>query len=208
MTAGPVALRDVLRAYVDARLLDVHTALIGKVVAVYPQTRKLDVQPACRRTVRDVTDGSILTEALPMLPHVPLGALRAGHARIDLPVNVGDWVVVIVPQDNIGKWQARGGVDIETGDIERHGLTGSFALPLLYPDNEPLPGPLSQTEIVMALGPTELRVGPAGVNITGPLTVTGEITTLASPLGPVALSPHTHYTPMGETGVANPVPDV
>lgn len=197
---------EVLIAAIDARMSDVHTALVGRVEAVNLTTRKVDVRPAMMR-VLETEEGETLTEQLPVLPQVPLGQLRAGAARIDMPVQVGQWVVVIFFEQNVGKWLASGGVGVSPGDVERHGLTGAVAIPLLYPDapTRELPA-LSPTDVVVAIdGGPQLRVTPTAVMVIGDLLVTGEVTALSDGAA-VSLSTHTHNTAMGPSGPPNPDP--
>jgi hypothetical protein len=191
------SLADVMEAAIDARLMDVHTTTIGRVERVHTATRKVDVRAVFKRVLQ-TDEGELVSESLPLIQQIPLGAFRAGGARIELPVAVGTWVVLVFFSDNIGKWIAQGGVDIESGDVERHGLTGAVAIPLLYPDTDQPAAPLSQTEIVVAMGATVMRVSAAGVHVTGNLTVTGDVTAgAAAPLTTRTLLTHVHLTGMG-----------
>lgn len=209
-----VSLADVLHAAIDARMTDVHTALVGRVEAVNLAARKVDVRPSMLRVLED-EEGELLTEALPLLPQVPLGQLRAGAARIDMPVQPGCWVVVVFFEQNIGKWLAAGGTEVSPSDVERHGLTGAVAIPLLYPDPETKTLPaLSATDIVLSIaGGPELRVTPDAVVVTGDLVVSGsveagaEVTAgAATPATVRNLLTHTHGTAMGPSGPPLPEP--
>jgi Phage protein Gp138 N-terminal domain len=205
-----VSLTEVLSAALDTRMLDVHTAIVGRVEQINLTTRKVDVRPAMQRVLQG-PDGELSAELLPILPQVPLGALRAGNARIEVPVQVGHWVVVLFFEDNVGKWLAQGGVGVSPGDVERHGMTGAVAVPLLYPDTETntLP-PLSATDIVLAIdGGPELHVTPTTVTVIGNLVVSGSVSaagqvTAMSATTPVGLSTHLHNTAMGPSGPPNP----
>lgn len=153
-----VSLAEVLTAALDARMMDVHTAIIGRVEQVHLATRKVDVRPAMRRVLQG-PDGELSTELLPILPQVPLGALRAGSARIEVPVQPGHWVVVMFFEDNVGKWLAQGGVGVSPGDVERHGLTGAVAVPILYPDTEKPAEPLDPLNVVIRSGGGSVLLG-------------------------------------------------
>jgi len=191
-------LADVIDAAIDARLLDVHTAAIGRVERVYAATRKIDVRLAFKRTLQ-TDEGDVATETMPVLQQVPIGALRAGAARIELPIAVGHWVVLVFFGDNVGRRIAGGGVDLETGDVERHGLTGAVAIPLVYPDTEKPGTALAADAIVLAMGSTVMRVSSSGVEITGALTVTGDVVAgkSAVPTTERSLLGHLHPTGMG-----------
>lgn len=153
-----VSLSEVLDAAIDGRMLDVHTVMVGRVEQVNLTTRKVDVRPAMRRVLQG-PDGELSTELLPILPQVPLGALRAGSARIEVPVQQGHWVVVMFFEDNVGKWLAQGGVGVSPGDVERHGLTGAVAVPLLYPDTEKPAEPLDPLNVVIRSGSGSVLLG-------------------------------------------------
>ncbi|HEV7717113.1 MAG TPA: Gp138 family membrane-puncturing spike protein [Steroidobacteraceae bacterium] len=153
-----VSQAEVIFAALDARMTDVHTVMVGRVVAVNLAARKVDVQPVMQRVLQ-TEEGDLVTEALPALPQVPLGALRAGSARIDMPVQPGHWVVVFFFEDNIGKWLAAGGVGVSPGDVERHGLTGAVAVPLLWPDNAQPAQALDPANIVITAGAGEVHIG-------------------------------------------------
>jgi hypothetical protein len=204
-----VSLTEVLSAALDTRMLDVHTAIVGRVEQVNLTTRRVDVRPAMQRVLQG-PDGELSTELLPVLPQVPLGALRAGSARIEVPVQVGHWVVVLFFEDNVGKWLAQGGVGVSPGDVERHGMTGAVAVPILYPDTERPSEPLSATDIVLAIdGGPALRVTPTTVNVIGNLVVSGSVSaagqvTAMADTTPVGLSTHLHNTAMGPSGPPNP----
>lgn len=203
-----LTMAEVLLAAVDSRLAGVHTAIVGRVESVNRAARKVDVRPAMLRTLQH-DDGTVTTEALPILPQVPVGQLRAGAARIDMPIDVGAWVVVLCFEQNIGKWLAAGGVSVSPGDVERHGLTGAVAIPLLYPDPETRTLPaLHATDVVVAIedGP-ELRVTPTAVVVVGDLQVTGDVLAgTDTPETTRSLLTHTHNTAMGPSGPPNPAP--
>lgn len=200
-----VTLAEVIQTAIESRLLDLHTAIVARVEAVDAAARKVDVRPVMMRVLRD-EEGGLSTEQLPLLPQVPLGALRAGAARVDMPVQPGNWVVVLFFEENVGKWIAQGGVSVSPGDVERHGLTGAVAIPLLYPDADTSSLPaLSATDIVLAItGGAQLRVTPTKIVVTGDLEVSGEVTALAGGVTAIKLSTHTHNTAMGPSGVPNP----
>lgn len=153
-----VSMADVLAAAFAARLGQLHTMAVGRVEAVNATARKVDVRLAMLRVLQD-EEGDLQTEELPMLRQVPIGALRAGAARIDMPVAAGCWVCVMFFEDNIGKWLAQGGVSVSPGDVERHGLTGAVAVPLLYPDIEKPAEPLDTDNVVIRSGPGAVLLG-------------------------------------------------
>lgn len=153
-----ISLAEVLTAALDARMANLHTAVVGRVESVNLVARKVDVRPAMLRVLM-TEDGDKVTEALPVIQGVPLGTLRAGAARIDMPVQAGHWVVVLFFEDNVGKWLAQGGVGVSPGDVERHGLTGAVAIPILYPDTERPAEPLDPLNVVIRSGAGALLLG-------------------------------------------------
>lgn len=159
---------EVVLAGMESVMLNLHALLICRVEKVYPAQRRVDAKPVYLRMLR-TEDEQLVTESLPVLQYVALGALRAGTARIEVPVNAGDWVCVFCFDDNIGKWLTAGGVDVTPDDLERHGLSGAVAMPWLFPDTQAPSEPLDQTNIVIGFdGGAKLALQGSGeVHLAG-----------------------------------------
>jgi hypothetical protein len=121
---------DVLRRTIDAALLDVHTALPGRVRSYDAATQTADVTLGARRVVpatdEDTTEDT--AEDLPVLVSVPVVWPRGGGYRLHAPLTAGDGVLVIFPESSIDRW-------LDSGDAAdpalptRHGIDGAIAIP-------------------------------------------------------------------------------
>ncbi len=120
MTNAP-SLTQLLKHAIEMRLLDVHTALIGRVQTYYPDTQTADIEPVLKRTLKAI-DGQIKQESLPLLIDVPIIFPSAGGFFVSFPVKPGDFVQIIFNEVNI---------DSEI-DLSRFSLDGAVAIPGVY----------------------------------------------------------------------------
>lgn len=121
---------DTLRRVIDAALLDVHTALPGRVRSYDAATQTADVTLGARRVVpatdEDTTEDT--AEDLPVLVAVPVVWPRGGGFRMHAPLASGDGVLVVFPESSIDRW-------LDSGDAAdpalptRHGIDGAIAIP-------------------------------------------------------------------------------
>lgn len=121
---------DTLRRVIDAALLDVHTALPGRVRSYDASTQTADVVLGARRVVpaADEDQDEDTAENLPVLVAVPVIWPRGGGYRMHAPLAAGDGVLVIFPEASIDRW-------LDSGDAAdpalptRHGIDGAIAIP-------------------------------------------------------------------------------
>jgi hypothetical protein len=144
---------------------------------------------------------------MPVLGDVPICFPSAGGFSLTFPITVGDEVLVVIASRCIDSWWQSGGIQ-QPIELRMHDLSDGFAIP----------GPKSQPRVISNISSenAQLRsddgtvylevtpsgginlVAPSGVNITGDLVVTGEVTASGIPL-----STHIHpgVTPgSGDTG--------
>lgn len=120
MTNAPT-LTQLLKHAIEMRLLDVHTALIGRVQTYYSTTQTADIEPVLKRTLTTI-DGQIKQESLPLLIDVPVIFPSAGGFFLSFPVKPGDFVQIIFNEVSI---------DSEP-DLSRFNLDGAVAIPGIY----------------------------------------------------------------------------
>jgi hypothetical protein len=114
-------LAQLLKQAIENRLLDVHTAIIGRVQKYDPSTQTADVEPVLKRSVPTL-DGNLKQEDLPLLVDVPVLFPNAGGFFLSLPIKPGDYVQVIfneTSQENIYQ--------------QRFSLQEAVAIPGFYP---------------------------------------------------------------------------
>lgn len=148
-------LAEVISGAIDGKLLDVHTALPGRVKS-YDRTKQVaDVIPAIRGVIFTEDDESVL-EDLPVIPNVPVGWLRGGGYSLQFPLNPGDHVLLVFSEAATGQWRSTGQPS-EPGDLRRHDLSYPFAIPCCAPDAQALTA-IGADEAVLD-GPTTVRLG-------------------------------------------------
>lgn len=140
--------------------LDLHTAMPCKVVSVTGRT--VEVEPGLNRSVPDGA-GNYITEPLPNLKGVPIGDLVAGGMIFTLPVQAGDYGILIFCERNIGTWRATGNQG-DPGDLGMHTLDGAVFYPGLRPDSK-TPANASGTNLVLGSdtnGSARIIIKPSG----------------------------------------------
>jgi hypothetical protein len=130
-------LAGLLKQAIDNRLLDVHTALIGRVEKYDASTQLADVQPLMKHARKTNGDG-IKQEGLPLLVDVPVLFPRAGGFFISLPIQVGDFVQVIFNENSIDDFLTESASKIDSAG--RFTLQGAVAIPGIYPLSKPVAG--------------------------------------------------------------------
>jgi len=112
---------------IQTQLVDVHTAIPGRVES-YDVTRQVaNVKPMLRRVLRS-EEMDRITEELPVIPCVPVAWLKGGGAFVTLPLAVGDTGLLIFAEHLIDRWRATG-EDVDPGDLRRHDLSGAVFYP-------------------------------------------------------------------------------
>ncbi len=149
----------------DSRLIDVHTAMPGRVESYDREKQVADVRPQLRRVIRR-RDGSRVSEELPVIPCVPVTQLRVGGFFIHLPIAVGDFGTLLFNEYDIGRWRSIGDV-VDPGDTRRHRLSGPTFLPGMFPQADALP--IGDTDAArMTLGASagaQLDIDAAGIRL-------------------------------------------
>jgi hypothetical protein len=155
-------LAEVLRDFVADFAVDLHTAMPGKVLAYDSVKQVADIEPQINRVLRR-ENGERVTEALPVLPCVPVGFLSAGPFFLTLPVTVGNTGMIWFSEYSIDRWRQEG-FPVDPGDERRHTLTGAVFFPGLRLATNP----------IVAASPTDMRLGheaypveitPTGINM-------------------------------------------
>lgn len=139
------SLAQLIKQAIDNRLLDVHTAMIGKVERYDAEKQLLDVAPMLKRHIKDIA-GSWQSEELPMLCDVPILFPCAGGYFISFPIQPGDFVQVIFNEANIEEWFDESAPTIV--DNQRFTLQGAVAIPGIFPSSNALTG-AHKTNFVM-----------------------------------------------------------
>lgn len=197
-----------MRYALDGRQAQIWTALPAIIQSVDLANMTVQCTPAIKGVVYD-ENGNQAYITMPVLLDVPICFPSAGGFSLTLPIAVGDEVLVIIASRCIDSWWQSGGIQLPA-ELRMHDLSDGFAIP----------GPRSKPKVIQNISATNARlvndsgtvyleitpagainlVAPSGVNITGDVTVVGEVKANG-----IRLSTHTHPDPQGgNTGVPNP----
>lgn len=190
----------------DAQKLSIFTglrvAMPGIIQSFDPDAITCTVQPAIYgQKVGD--DGKTTSEAIPILPDVPVVFPRGGGVTLTFPVNPGDECLLVFSDRCIDFWWQNGGIQ-EAVDPRQHDLSDAFAIV----------GPQSQAKKISGIsttaaqfrsddGSTYLEINPAtkkiklvapgGFDVISPLstfsekvTITGLLTWMGGMVGSLA----------------------
>jgi hypothetical protein len=119
---------DIADAREERLRLDMETAFPARVQSYDSDLQVADLVPLVRRQVPQ-PDGSHTTEALPVLPCVPVCFPRMGQWFVSFPIEPGDTGLVIVCSGDIGPWRIGSGDVTDPGDLRRHHMSHAVFLP-------------------------------------------------------------------------------
>lgn len=156
---------EVITAALDSRWLDLHKAGPGRVESYDAAANTVTVTPVIWRQI-PTDDGDYVAEALPQIPDVKIAWPRAGGFGITLPIQKGDFVLLLFCDAPLGAWRQTGQPG-DPGDPERHGLSGAVAIPGVYPDKQNIASPSTTNMVVGRLGTpaAQIEITPLGVNV-------------------------------------------
>lgn len=124
-------LQELIRSAIDSRMLDVHTRLACRVKTYDSATQCVDVELVVKGRVpsAEADDGSTVSEALPVIPNVPVEWPSAGGYYFHLPIAPGDEGIVSFFESAIGHFRETGEVS-EPGDLRRHSMSSATFVPV------------------------------------------------------------------------------
>lgn len=123
---------ELLEEAIESRLLELHTAIPGKVVSYDKATQTAEVLPVVLRAEPKEDGGNTLTR-LPSIPNVPVQWPRGDGFAIHFKLKPGDHVLLVFSEAAIGHWRASGEM-APPGDLRRHSLGYPIAIPGAAPD--------------------------------------------------------------------------
>lgn len=155
-------LQEVLAEVIESRLLELHTAIPGKVISYDASKQTAEVLPVVQRVDPTEDGGSTLTR-LPSIPNVPVQWPRGGGYAIHFPLAAGDHVLLVFSEAAIGHWRASGEI-APPGDLRRCSLGYPVAIPGIAPEASPLTDAPADEGVVNVPSGKALRVGAAGAD--------------------------------------------
>lgn len=157
MKSTTPTLQGVLREAIAAALVDVHTAIPGKVVSYDKLKQTATVQPIIRKNA---------TIKFPAIPDVPVMFGGNDDCSISWPVKKGDTGLLVFAEKSMDKWKASGGGDVDPGDGRRFDMSDASFIPALRSRNKAIPTDGIHDEAVVIRGPLVHLGGAAGVQPT------------------------------------------
>jgi hypothetical protein len=141
-------LASVISEAMRTQLVDVHTALPGRVESYDGSRQVADVKPMLRRVIRRENMERV-SEELPVLPCVPVLWPRGGGAFISLPLQAGDFGFLLFAEYSLDRFRSTGD-DVDPGDERRHDLANAVFLPC---------GPFPSSQTISDTSGSEVRIG-------------------------------------------------
>lgn len=118
---------ELWRRVMDARLMDVHTALPCEVRSFDATAQTVDVQPLVKNVLKD-PDGTELEESYPLIRAVPVIYPRCGTYILAFPLVAGDVVTVVFNEWSVDQVIEKGN-ETHPVDLQRHAFSGAVAFP-------------------------------------------------------------------------------
>lgn len=116
-------IEDVLKTAIERGLLDVHTALPGKVVSFNPVKNTVSVEPMINQIMEDSSQQEITT-----LADVPVQFQRGGGFVLTFPIAQGDEGLIVFNERCIDGWWATGQKSIPL-DFRMHDYSDAVFIP-------------------------------------------------------------------------------
>jgi hypothetical protein len=155
--AGEPTDAALLRRALENRLLDLHTALPGR-VEKYDATKQVaDVQPVVKKPTRDAAGTRTFVE-LPVIRNVPVVWPRAGGFSLHLPMTKGDHVLLVFSEWDHSQWRQTGATS-KPAWLELHGLSFPYAVPGIGPNASPIAATDAPAGVAALNGPGDIRLG-------------------------------------------------
>jgi len=142
------SLAEVLKSAIYQELGNVHTAMPGRIEQYNATTQTANIKPLLKRDVVDDEGNDLDAESLPVLPDVPIIFPRSGDCFLSMPINKGDYVLLIFCEKSVDNYMVGDGEDTDPIDLRQHDLSDAVALPGFAPLSKALKD-VSKKDIVL-----------------------------------------------------------
>lgn len=136
------SLPNIIEMAIDKKLLDVHTCIPGKVEKYDATQQKADIKPLVKAPLflDDDGDVEVEVESLPVIPDVPIGWPRGGGFFMSLPIEKGDFVLLVFAERSIDNYLAGSGSEVDPVVDNRFDLSDAVAIPGFAPFKRAIQG--------------------------------------------------------------------
>jgi len=150
-------LEDVINEAIDAKLVDVHTAIPCEVLAVDYNKQTVDVKIVVHRIKQDDK-----VFEYPTLFEVPIGYTQTKQYAITVPINVGDTGQLIFNERQLDNWIVYGTIK-EPDDTRKHSLSDALFIPNFAKRQDVIPSiSTAELEIRSIDNNTKIRINKNG----------------------------------------------
>jgi hypothetical protein len=213
-------LSDVLARVLEQWKRGLRVAMPGRVVSYDVAKQTVDVEPQIRRELRDVDDDrERVFEALPIVPSVPVCFPRFGQWFVSFPIAAGDFVMLLVADQDLTRWREQGTV-VDPYLPSSHHLSDAVALPGIFPASAALEDASASDLVIGQDGGAQIHVRPDGqIHVAGDealalaANLAAHLDAISADLTAIAAAASTTATNYGSAGKAaldgsNPIPTV
>ena len=174
-----ISLGETIKRIISAKMVDIHTALPGRVKS-YDNTKQVaDIELMIKRQVPTGGDEDPdILETLPILPSVPVMFPSGGGGYfISFPLQAGDSVLVIFNERDTSHYRSTGDVS-DPGLPTTHGLSGAVCFPVTFGPSSNSLSDTSSSDMIIGKdgGSANMTIKSSKVEIGG----TGDSAALAS----------------------------
>lgn len=177
--------QEIIAEAIESRLLELHTAIPGKVISYDATKQTAEVLPVVQAAEPREDGGTTLTR-LPSIPNVPVQWPRGGGYALHLPLAAGDHVLLVFSEAAIGHWRASGEI-APPGDLRRGSLGYPIAIPGIAPDAAPLADAPANEGVINAPGVFRIG-GPAADFVALAAKVDAQLDALKQAIAGAALT--------------------
>jgi hypothetical protein len=181
---SPNALLVAIRAALEANQAGLWTALPATVAAFDASKVTVSAQATVQAQVHQ-PDGKWIDTTLPLCVDCPIVYPGGGDFVLTFPLKVGDEGVLVFASRCIDSWWQSGGVQ-KQAELRMHDLSDGFFFPTGGMSQPHVPSDVSTTgcQLRNKDGTTYVEIapgnivnvfGPAGINLTGNVTITGNL---------------------------------
>ena len=159
-------LAEVINDMIEAKILDIHVSMPGKVETYDHTQQKADIKPLLRK--KYTVNGGTIVE-IPVIPGVPVQwpSANAGAAYMHLPLKVGDLGLIIFTDRSIDTWLSGDGEITSPNDPRHHDLSDAIFIPGIRPFKQPLSN-TNADNFILQNGSIRIELDPSGkISITG-----------------------------------------
>lgn len=153
--SGKNNLSEVLAQVMRNRMAELHVSMPAQIVDYDFATQKASVQPLISRKY---TDGRV--DAYPVINNVPVVWPRSGGASLTMPVDAGDYCILVFADRSIDGWTASGGAQPQD-DRRLHSLNDAVAFMGMMPFSEPSLAE-NNDDVLMTYDQNSIRLKPGG----------------------------------------------